>query len=382
MPAVKAVFSGQEVHTQAEGLTPPDTVVGTTAAVAIENCIVMHTQSSLDGGNEIERAHFVAHLAEVSGNVVIQWSRKSASSQAVDITVEWFVYEFEASSMEQDVQRGESDNTADPTDITITAVTIAQTMYLSSFKGIERSIPSGTQTGNVLSLFSTTVLRYDHVSAPASGECEVGWQVAEFKSADILASHGATTFQDSGTQAISGFTTLGNMFLLCTGHKGGNTNTNRSWSRGEIDSTSQISFDHNTRGSGADTDFSWSVFEFLDSGTVEKGEASMTDTETVPSTQPSFTALDENFAGVLHAWGGINNAYNPSTSDDGDVESSYCRISLDSGGAGLTITRGDSNAPFNIAWVAVEWAQAGGAAFMVPPPFIRQNEAIHRASRW
>jgi hypothetical protein len=174
----------------------------------------------------------------------------------------------------------------------------------------------------------------------------------------MLALHGITGFTTSGTDTLSGFTTLGDMFVMLTGNRGHNTSSARAWVRTELDSTTVVSFDVQDNGTPTAGASSWSVFEFLDGGTVEKGEAAMDDGDLVPDTQPSFTALNEDYSGPLTAWLNVTNGYNDQGATDGNWQSSYCTITLDPGGAGLTISRNYSQSSFNVGWVAVEWFTA------------------------
>jgi hypothetical protein len=308
-----------------------------------------------------ERAFFTAALIDNATQIEIDWVRENADSTADDIIIEWYVVEYSSASMSQDVERGVSSNTSDPSSITLTGtVDEDRTLYFGNHRTDLRQDPADSPTGYATSLTggsaaARTTLTWDYASAPGASDSTIAWQVVEFLDADVNTQHGETSFTDTSTQSITAVTLTDSM-VLSTGYRGGSTSgIGRGYGRVGFNSNVQLQLDVCDVGTGGTTNYSWSVLEILDGGSVDQGEVAIADASATP-TQPTFTAKDENLTSTVVANSQFHNVFNNDTTDITDLGSIQVTTRVASGAAGMTITRTDTTRALEFGWNAIEWA--------------------------
>lgn len=380
MPAIKNVTSGSVTYTSGSGTDPTDIEVGTSTNFPLGQSVICFTEQNADTSGRRLRHCFSAQLLTNGSNTDLSFSRDTATS-ATTVILEWTVYAFESSTLAQDVISGEIDATNLAEAVALgSVVDEAATLVFVSSK--TSSLPWVKEPQFTTELTTNVSPRdeitFTHGATPSSGESVIRYQVVEFQTADILVSHGLTSYGKTGTTtALSGHTTLGDMFVLSTGIRGGNTTSVRFFTRVQLNSVSELGFNPQNFGSSVTGYMSWSVAELLDGGAVEQGVIAITDTNATPATQPSFTALASNRTGVIVGTF-LQNAYVTENSD-ATFEDIFCTIVLDAGRDGVTITRTGTDKDIEVGWAVVEWAAAAVAGAAVwPSPTKQVSHLINR----
>ncbi len=369
MPAVKSQWGGGVAETivQSDGLTFT-VIVGTTSQLNIDYSIAYFLFRSQTVADTTERVLLTCPLSVDGSNVLITFTRGNANAAASDIEVDWFVTEFESSACPEIVQRGEVVRMAASTAIGIVPVDTEAALILTSLHTTLRRTPFDTDIGYTVEFTDLTgtdsaELTIASSGAPTTGESVVEYQVVAFNTGDIFTQHYITAVNDAATQTLdTTIGTLANAFVILTGNYRLNAGNTRGATLVKLNSVTQVGLNNQTFGTGSAAQTSYTVCEFLDSGVVKKDEVTILDGDTTPTTQPTFTALDEDQANPFVGISGINNSYCIEPLSDHVINNLFTTVAFNAGGAGVTLTRYGSSGDFVHQWLVLEWASASAGA--------------------
>lgn len=346
-----SVQSGSESIASGDGTTINITI----SAVTVADSIVMYTIRNADTAGRLYRHIFNASLTSTTN---LRLTR-NASSFATAIVVEWTVIEF--ASGEVTIQTGEVDSTSATENITISAVVLADTFPIF---GLETSANAFFRNVIFYGEFtSTTNLRLNYNTAPTTGQSVVQYQVVE--STDFSVQEATISFTsgdatESKTSTISAVT-LANTFIINAGLTvSDDFNQNRHFMRFKLNDTTTVQADRSLAGTEPALTGQFYVIEVSDGQVVESFDSTILDTDTAPTTQPSWTALSTSLTAIMNGgpWG---NKRGDNTNDD-LPEDDAITIKLDAGADGATITRTGVDGERKTTGYAVDWtvAAAGG----------------------
>src|SRR6267143_417594 len=211
--------------------------------------------------------------SQVSGRILDPTTlRFERSATGPIITVKWYVAEF-ASGVS--VQRGTANMTAALLDIPITAVNLARSFPIVSYR-----IAGATYGDNDYlraKLTSTTNLQVT-VSAGTGGSCE--WQVIEYTGASVQSGDLSFLTTDASLSATVAAVNVPKAWLLFSYASASGTGTNIAqkmvW--GSVTDATTLTFDRAS--TGQVIDLTWYLVEFTDATTVESGSAQFTAAQT------------------------------------------------------------------------------------------------------
>ncbi len=283
---------------------------------------------------------------QVSGWIVDPTTlRFERSATGPIITVKWYTAEFVSGVT---VQRGTANMTAALLDIPITAVNLARSFPIISYR-----IAGGSYGDNDFlraKLTSTTNLQIT-VSAGTGGSCE--WQVIEYTGAAVQSGDLSFAAGDASRSATVAAVNVPKTWLLFSYASASGTGTNIAqkmlW--GTLTDATTLTFDRASTGQAVDV--TWYLVEFTDATTVESGSTQFTTAQTqldVPIVcVDTLTSLAT--AGGMSYRGGST----PYTTDDNPGVSS---VTLDlTSATNLRLTRGLTGAvTASIGWFVVRFA--------------------------
>ena len=351
MAEVQSIQRDSVTYASGDGTDPTAITLG--SSVVLNQSVLTFSQRNSNSDQRLKRHVFTGVLTAST----IQFSRNQ-SSHATSVTIEWEVVEYDSSVF---VQRGTSDLTAATTNISITTVDDTASFAVFSFKTSLDSLLNNVAARSSITSSGANVT-FDLDTAPTTGQCEIAWQVVEFAGADANVQMGTIALSSSEgtkTKAITSVT-AGDTFLV---HGGISSNQStdppaRNKASLELNSATEIEAKRNSIATLIAMDVSYYVVEMLDGTTVERGAVTITDTNTTPSTQPSFTAMS-NPSLMLGQTAG--NLYPSSATPDTNPGHNYATLSVDGTDDGLTIQRNLTNKDLYVPWFAIDWNAAGGA---------------------
>lgn len=355
MPAIQSIQRGTLVTTQNDA--SPNAVV-TITPVITANAVVMFTSKDTDNQDKDHRHLYSAYLSSASQITFTRFSQ----SFATNTTIEWEVVEFAAGAL-QSLQTGSISPTAAVTSVALaTPVNPAAAVPLVT----EWTNNSPLQYVTPLPSITTTTtagdtLKFTLPSAPAAGLYNCRWQLIEFKAADASVQSGTTTLGSTGaysaTQAIAPVDLT--KTLVAAFHYGGSTSTDARQSMRYFPASSTLlQFDMQPNGSMSPATIQWYTVTLLDGSSVQSGNLNILAGATVPTTQPSWSAMTHGSMWSPHQFA---NAYITGTvdSDPWDVHLAY---HFNSTQDGATVSRGGSVTPVSSYYQAVDWASSGATS--------------------
>lgn len=347
---VKSIQTGVETITSADGTSHDITI----SAVTVANSIVMYTNRNGNGSTyRVTRSLFLPSLTSTTN---LNFERYDASG-ASDMIICWTVIEFDSGVLNVDVITGEVAKSSTTDDVTITAVTLAQTFALLHMKTDLTQLDDPSAVTGYFT--STTNFRTETGDPSGTGDCTAGYQIVEFANASDIEVQGGTisltSGQDTNTDTITAVD-LNKSFLLHMGASSGAVfnGLSRLQTRFKFNNTTTVELSDS---SNEPITAGYFAVELQDSGqSVESFDATIADTATTPTVQPSWTALSTTDTAIMVA-GYMPNGTITADSNEADV---FPSITLDAGADGATITRvGTSNA-YTLTGFAADWSAAGG----------------------
>ena len=360
-----SIQSGSKTIVAADGTTVNVAISSVTTA----NSIVMYTSRNADATSRLQRHTFIASL---SSSTNIQFVR-AESAFASDVIVEWTVVEFDSGVLNS-LQTGTSTRTSATTDVSITAVDTSKSFVIAHLKTV--------QTTNLefvtckATLVQTTdpgdTLRLASYGTPAAGESVIGYQVVEFASdADVTVQAGEITVastNESNTATITAVD-LTKAFIIHGGTytSQGTTPMSRNMSRFKFTDASTVQLDRTTSGTTFDLTSSYYVVELQGSGhAVESFDVTITNTNTAPVSQPSWTALSTSNSAIFSGWS-MGNSRTENASESIYPTDTMIAVSLDATADGATVQRTGSTIEVYLTGYAVDLSAGGGATYTLTP---------------
>ena len=262
----------------------------------------------------------------------------------------------------QSIETGTRDCTADPTNITITAITVADTIPL--INGMLTSENAHLQAQNATAtITSTTNLRLDFGATPSAGQYNVSWQIFEYNSADVAIQSGLialSNVEGSNTATLSPSVDTDKTFISNSGLEPGTSSgvQGRSVARLKLTSSTIVDAARSLAGTTAAMNVRYDVVEFTsgDNGVVESGVTTISDAAT--SANPTFTELGAD----SFPWNGDwrQNRY-PSADQDLMYDDSFFTQKLAATPDDLTLARVASAEDIEIAWFILDLTAAVAA---------------------
>ncbi len=361
---VDAIETGSKAITSASGTTIDTTIT----SVDTSRSIVLYTIRTADSEIRLKRHIFQASLTSSTNMRLVRYE----AANAKDLTVEYTIIEFAAASLDS-LQVGTVAVTSDPTDTTITGVTLAQTFVVHSYK------TSGNTVGNHLPgatyLTSTTNLRIDPPSAPAAGLHDAYYQVVELSS-DLIVQSGTNTFASgdfSDTVTITSVDT-GATAAFPSGADYKISPDARCLLRATLASATSVTLDRFNPGSDAAVLAAYQVLEFTGLA-VQSGTTTIADTAT--SANPTFTELGADSV-VMNLTAYLNSVMSSETGTFPDDLAHS--IVLSATPDDVVLTRIGSNQAISIAWNIIDFTAAAGAQPIARP--LTHSFAVDRAANY
>ena len=350
---VASIQSGAETIASGDGTSHDVTITSVTTA----NSIVMYSSRCAASGSVRQKRH--RFIASLTGSTTLNFSRHE-SSFASDVIVEWTVVEFDSGVL-NNLQTGTVDRTAANDDTTITAVDLAKTFVISHLKTDQNDLSAAVTC--YAELTSTTNLRLASDSTPGTGDSVIGYQVVEFASDADVTVQGGTILVSSGSESNTDTITsvdTSKTFIINSGTSTSQTSSPqaRNQARLKLTNSTTVTADRTTVGSETDMTIGYFAVELEGSGhAVESFDVTITDTNTAPGTQPSWTALSTTDSAIMVGWPNnrADNTNTSSTEDDNTIS-----VSLDAGADGATVLRTGSDDPVYMTGFAVDFSGSGG----------------------
>lgn len=353
MAVVQSIQRGSVTYTSGSGTAP---TVSITTVVLAQSVLTFSMRCS-DVLGRVKRHLFTGELAAS----LITFTRYE-SSFAESVTLDWEVIEFDSSVS---VQRGTADLTANSTDISLTTVDDTTSFAIFSQRTIQnarlldaRALASITGSGAYLTFDFWTGF------APTSGECVVAWQVIEFDSSSASVQQvdvSLAAFTEFNKTATISSVDTGKTFIVGSSISPQSTDPEgRDIALIELQDSTTVKVTRTSAGTTLELDAHVFVVEMLDGTTVESGVASITSTNTTPTTQPSFTAMSNPSMmfgapqpnGCPNGSSGANTLNNISAS-----------MSVDGTLDGITIQRNGNSYDMDYAWYVIDWNASAGSSF-------------------
>jgi len=321
----------------------------TISAVTIANAVVTYTIRT-ESESRPNKDSWTCFLKDTT---TIRFERDE-TGYTDDEYVEWEVTEFE--SGEISVQSGAQACTADPTDITISAITSGKAVPILFFK---TDLLADTQKEFMPepSFTSTTNLRLDFQATPGTDDYYLTWQVVEFNSADVSIQTGSASWNNnqSPKDVTISSVTINNCWVLgfnATSDVGVSTKFGKNLSRNYLsDSTSLYLENIITSPSIITLYCTWFVVEFLDGTTVQNGTSNITDTNTTLNI--TLTTIDQSNTSIMNHYRFMNFS-SDATAGDSAQESLHTKKLTST--TNMQYERFTGNGDVSVAWFAIEWA--------------------------
>ena len=358
MPTVNSIQTGSLTIEAGDGTTVDVTITSVTQA----NSIVLHSERNNDNSSRLFRHGFQAALTSGTN---LRFTRDDASF-ATDVIIEWSVIEFDAGEF-QSIQTGTVNATADPTDTTITAVTVADTVPIVDGVIISANAHTSAKHNAVASITSTTNFRLDFTATPATDDYHATYQILEFNSDDVTIQTGEVALsssEGSDTATITSVDTAKTM-VLNGGLRGGNFgHISRTFARVKLTDATTVDVARSTAGSTLAMDVGYAVVEFDDHTEVEGGEATIPDGGS--SVNPTFTELGADSVPFYCDW--RINGYPSANIDVVDAyRSAFASIALSSPPDDIVLERVGTSRALEIGWFVADFTS--GAPPAAPPPW-------------
>lgn len=353
MPAVDSIQTGAQTISSSDGTTIDVTVT----SVDTSKALVMYTHRSADNAGRGRRHIFTAVLTTSTNLRFV----RDQSSSATDVTLEWTIVEF----TDADVQSGTQSITATSTSISITDVDESRAFVSTTMSTDRNNLPDRFAAFTAELDADGQNIDVDVVVTPGALDLDLAWQVVELPSGSAtvqVANIALSTSEQSDTAAITSVDTT-KTFIAHGGARtnGTNGNGNRATCQQKINSATEVQADRNDNGTTESMDATLQIVEFDDDSTVESGTVSITDTNTTPAAQPTFSEVSN---GVVMDTNAVGNMYAVGGSTSVEPEDFCASITLDDPADGLTIQRVGDTEELSVAWFVVAWA--GGAAAAYP----------------
>lgn len=334
--------------------------VGTTSATAtpstfvVDDSLLLFTVS-ITNRTYAARIEFGRIRGVVTNTTTLTFDRGVAA--VCDIEIRWTLIEFASGALAHPIRRGTASITTDPTDLTISTVNDTSSAVILSYL-IGNSYGVSYPTGY---LTSATNLRIDLDAAPASGDCQIAYQVVSFKPADAVSYTGANTFAALDTSDVVAITSVDTTKALAYGSFiiSSAAVVPRCMIRMRITGATSLTLDRVDAGGGSTPTARWHVLEMKDASRVEAWSTTLQAANTSPTTQPSWASAMTN--GAVWEQGTWPNARNTDyRALQNDIAT---RITLDSPQDSITITRGYGAASYDVelAGHVIEFGGVAGA---------------------
>ncbi len=238
---------------------------------------------------------------QITNGTTLTFQRNTASG-GTSVEISWYVMEFTSGVS---VQRGsQSVVTPLPKNVTITAVTLAKSFPLISYRVEFGTGPDGRAFPKA-KLTTTTNLEIDLNVPPLTGIVE--WQVIEFTGADVQTGDlTLSTTDTSKTDTITSVDTAKSWLIFSQKNdEGTGTNVASHTLRGRITNGTTLTFDRDEAGSLA-IDVTWYVIEFTDGTKVQSGSENFGTGDTLKNVTITAVDLTKTMAsagGLFQRWG-------------------------------------------------------------------------------
>ena len=364
MSMVVSIQRGSESIAAGDGTTIDITI----SAVTLANAVAFITLRNADFEGRLKRHVFQWSLSSTTNLRLVR--HQSTSSRA--IVVEWIVIDFEAAEIEE-IQSGTIDCDADPEDVTVNAVVLADTLVIAS-----PLTSKNTADGDVLAttlMSSTTVLRFDFAATPLTGEANYSYQILEFASgASTVVQVGTvalSTTENSDTATITSVDTSSTAVLLQgLNIDNGSAAMYRNCARLTLTDATTITAERSGTGTTKAMNVGYAALEFTGSEVVESGTGTVADTAT--SNNPTFTEIGADHAHLSTFF--RQNAWNSASEPGGkDPEDAYFTFVVSATPDDIVVARTGSEGAFEFAYFIVDFtaAAAGGAELLEIPHHMR-----------
>lgn len=293
----------------------------------------------------------------IATSTTLEFIRVSDNSPAVNVSIRWYVVEYNCGVT---VQRGSFSQTATSTDITISAVPSLNDAFVTYSK----TVASGDQTYGdndplVGELTTTTNLQF-RVSAALAAH-NVYWQVVSFDdSTKLNVQKGSSTAFSAGTVTSTNVTisavNTARTFVLVneTIAAGiGADDLGSGYIRGRLTSTTNLALDRGGTNYLLPEVF-WQVIELRDGSSVQSGNTTLA--SSTLSTNVTITAVTLARSTAFSAGqfgGGLSSGLTTYTADDagGNANATFSLTST----TNLQIVRTNSVGSATFSWFVVSW---------------------------
>ena len=351
MSMVVSIQRGSESIAAGDGTTIDITI----SAVTLANAVVFITLRNADFEGRLKRHVFQWSLSSTTNLRLV----RNESTSARAIVVEWIVIDFEAAEIEE-IQTGTIDCDADPEDVTVNAVVIADTIVIAS-----PLTSKNNEDGDVLAttlMSSTTVLRFDFATTPLAGEANYSYQILEFASgAPTVVQVGTialSTTENSDTATITSTDTSATAVLLQGFNiDNGSASVYRNAVRLTLTDATTITAERSGTGTTKAMNVGYAALEFTGPEVVESGTGTVADTAT--SNNPTFTEIGADHAHLSTFW--RQNAWNSASEPGGkDPEDGYFTFVVSATPDDIVVARTGAEGAFEFAYFIVDFTVAAG----------------------
>lgn len=301
-----------------------------------------------------------AFTAELTSATNLRLTRYSSSS-AKYVQVKWTVIEFATGIAS--IQSGLSNRTSATTNVTISSVSLTKSFSITSLRTNDNLLlPDVTCVGM---LTTATNLELRSAASPSSLNSIVRYFVVEFDSdADLNVQSGTISIssaQESNTATITSVDTT-KTFIVHAGTLGANYTSPvpRNTTRLRLTDATTVTADRSTNGSAVDMETGYYVVELEGSGHVVKSfDVTITNGNTTPASQPSWSALSTTNTALISGWS-IGNIRTDNSSHSDYPESVWANMSSNAGADGAYVSRMGTSDDIYVSGFVVDFSEGSG----------------------
>lgn len=321
----------------------------TITAVTLARTMVQYSVKH-DNGTRMNKWGFRFELTSTTN---LRFTREENAYDG-GVTIEWVVTEF--ASGVATVQTGIVNPSANPTNITISAVTLSRSfpiLFASTTLAEGRSIL--TSCGAALTSTTNLRLQWATAATPSIDTLKTTWQVVEFASG-VAVQSGAKVYSHadgSATQTITSVTTSKTLILNFSYGDAGSNLLSRTSVRSTLTNATTITFSNSeTGGTANDLTNNWYAVEFTDGTSVQSGLQTIAATAASANVTISAVVLARSQPWISWSWQNFKTA---ETTDEGNA---LCTFKLTTT-TNLNIARTLTATGVDVSWFVVQWEASG-----------------------
>ncbi len=343
----------------------PKSVQSNTTILAHSKKSVTATISSVDTGKAflvfgVSLNNTKPKGAQITGQITNSTTltfQRDGSSGSGDITIKWYVAEFESGVT---VQRGSVATSSTTINVPLTSVDLSKSFPIVSLR-VGGTVNSDDDFVRAKLTSSTNLqLTFDEVRSDGVVE----WQVVEYNDAQVQSGDVSFTPGESPKTASISSVDTGKSWLIYTYQTNvvSQSNIGEKLVRGVITNSTTLTFDRDQ--TATTMGLTWYLVEFTDGTTVQHSSESFTSTET--QRDVTISSVDTNLAIAAggYCMRGGKSPYN--SNDNPGV--GWFTFDLTSA-TNLRITRGlTGSATADVGWFVITFLSATYTPFTPPPP--------------